>query len=454
MPGGVPCGTDVHVETLIRGGLVVTCDDDDRVLAADVAVRGESIVAIGPSAGDVLGLPCHVIEASGCVVMPGLVQAHVHLVQTLFRGLADDVPLLAWLRRFIWPLEAAHDDASLSLSAELGAAELLLGGTTSILDMGTVHGHDAVFDALARSGLRAVSGKAMMDAGADVPKRLRETTRGSLRESERLAKEWSGKADGRLGYAYCPRFILSCSEELLRECAEAALAHGALVHTHAAEQEEERRVVKDLLGDDDVALLARFGITGERAVLAHGVQLRADEIQALASARTRVVHCPSSNLKLGSGIAPVHALRAAGVLVGLGADGAPCNNNLDGWTELRLAALLAKVRSGTTTLPAREVLRMATIDGARVLGLHAKVGSLEVGKRADVLVVDARGPHVAPATDALSTLVYATRSTDVRHVLIDGRAVVRDGELLTLDAARIAARAREVAPEVARRAGL
>jgi len=442
------------VNTLIRGGLVVTCDDDDRIVLADLAVRDGAIVRIGDDARDSLGVPFRVIDAAGCVVMPGLVQAHVHLVQTLFRGLADDVPLLAWLRTFIWPLEAAHDESSLLISAELGAAELLLGGTTTILDMGTVHGHDAVFDALARSGLRAVSGKAMMDSGTDVPKGLRETTRHSLRESERLSKAWSGAADGRLGYAYCPRFILSCSEELLRQCADQALAEGALVHTHAAEQEEERRLVRDLLGDDDIALLARFGIAGERAVLAHGVQLRPDEMKTLAAAHTRVVHCPSSNLKLGSGIAAVHALREAGVLVGLGADGAPCNNNLDGWAEMRLAALLAKVRSGTTTLPARDVLRMATIDGARVMGLHSRVGSLEVGKRADLVVVDTGGVHAAPAADVASTLVYATKATDVRHVLVDGRPVVRDGELLTLDAERLAARAREEAPRVARRAGV
>lgn len=440
------------MDTLIRGGIVVTCDASHRVLRGDVAIHRGAIAAIGPQA--VPEGVQHVIDATGCVVMPGLVQTHIHLVQTLFRGLADDVPLLAWLRRFIWPLEAAHDEASLTLSAELGAAELLLGGTTTILDMGTVHGHDAVFDALARSGLRARSGKAMMDAGADVPAGLRETTRDSLRESERLARTWSGAAEGRLGYAYCPRFILSCSEALLRECALAAEAGGNLVHTHAAEQGEERQAVRDLLGDDDVALLGRFGITGERAVLAHGVQLTPGEMKQLAAARTRVVHCPSSNLKLGSGIAAVHALREAGVVVGLGADGAPCNNNLDGWTEIRLAALLSKARAGTTTLPARDVLQMATRDGARVMGLESSIGSLEIGKRADVIVVSMEALHVAPALDPISALVYAVKSHDVRHVVVDGRPVVRDGQLLTLDAARIAARAREEAPRIARRAGL
>jgi cytosine/adenosine deaminase-related metal-dependent hydrolase len=294
----------------------------------------------------------------------------------------------------------------------------------------------------------------MMDVGDGVPKGLRESTRQSLRESERLAKAWSGAADGRLGYAYCPRFILSCSEALLRECAEAAAAQGVLVHTHAAEQDEERKAVRDMLGEDDVALLARFGITGERAVLAHGVQLTDVEMRDLAAAKTRIVHCPSSNLKLGSGIARVHALRQAGVVVGLGADGAPCNNNLDGWLEIRLAALLSKVRAGTTTLPARDVLRMATLDGARVMGLDASIGSLEVGKRADVIVVATDGPHVSPAEDPMSALVYAVKARDVRHVLVDGRPLVTLGELVTLDVPRVAARAREEARKVARRAGL
>jgi cytosine/adenosine deaminase-related metal-dependent hydrolase len=441
-------------KTLIRGGVIVTCDGADRVVEGDVAIRGRVIAGVGPTAAATLEPPYSIVDAAGSVVMPGLVQAHIHLVQTLFRGLADDVPLLAWLKRFIWPLEAAHDDASLAVSAELGVAELLLGGTTTILDMGTVHGHDVVFEVLARSGLRALSGKAMMDTGADVPKGLRETTRASLRESDRLASAWSGAADGRLGYAYCPRFILSCSEALLRECALAARARGAIVHTHAAEQEEERAAVRQERGGDDIALLASYGVTGARAVLAHGVQLRADEMARLAAEETRVVHCPSSNLKLGSGIAAVHALRAAGVVVGLGADGAPCNNNLDGWLEMRLAALLAKVRSGTTTLPAREVLRMATIDGARALGLDREVGSLEVGKRADVIVVGTSELHAAPAVDPRSTLVYAVKASDVRHVFVDGHHVVKHRELLTLDAPRVAGVAREHATRISRRAGL
>lgn len=442
------------MNTLIRGGAIVTCDANHSVLAGDVAIRGREIVAIGPDAAASIEPPHRVIDARGCVVMPGLVQAHIHLVQTLFRGLADDVPLLAWLRKYIWPLEAAHDEKSLRVSGELGVAELLRGGTTSILDMGTVHGHDAIADACVRGGIRAITGKAMMDQGDGVPAGLRESTQASLRESERLAKTWKGAGDGRIGYAYCPRFILSCSEDLLRECAEAAREHGAMIHTHAAEQAEERAAVRELMGDDDVALLARFGIKGPRAVLAHGVQLEDHEMTTLAEDGTGVAHCPSSNLKLGSGIARIHDLRRAGVTVGLGADGAPCNNNLDAWTEMRLCALLAKVRSGTSTVPAREALRIATIEGAKVLGIDAITGSLEVGKRADICVVDIEGLHTAPAADLMSTLVYACQSRDVRHVFVDGQHVVSGGEVQTLDAVRIAAQAREEALRIARRAGV
>ena len=442
------------MSVLIQGGLVATCDPDHHVFEGDVAVEGGKIVALGPQARAALPPHAAVIDARGKAVLPGLVQGHIHLVQTLFRGLADDVPLLTWLRRFIWPLEAAHDDASLQASAELGLAELLRGGTTTLLDMGTVHGHDVVLDACARSGIRALSGKAMMDLGEGAPAGMLEDTRAGLREAERLARAWPNRPDALVRYAICPRFVLSCSEEMLRGCAALSEETGALLHTHAAEQIEERAAVRALLGTDDLTALARCGITGPRAVFAHGVHLADDEIRALASARTAVVHCPSSNLKLGSGVARVADLLRAGVRVGLGADGAPCNNNLDGFWELRLAALLSKMKAGTSTLPAREALHLATLGGARALGLDDLVGSIEVGKRADLIVLDLQDLHTAPAMDLFSTLVYACQSRDVRHVLVDGRPVVRDGELLTLDAPRVAARAREEAPRIARKAGV
>jgi len=385
-------------------------------------------------------------------VLPGFVQAHVHLVQVLFRGMADDLPLLAWLKERIWPLEAAHDEASLRASAELGLLELLQGGTTTILDMGTTHGHDVVLDAIDRFGLRARSGKAMMDVGEGVPRRLRESTRASLEAAERHAKSYAHHP--RVRAAFCPRFVLSCSEELVRGAVALAHRFDSLLHTHAAEHADERAAVRKIMGDDDVAVLARWGATGPRTVLAHGVQLTDEEARALAAAGTRVVHCPSANLKLGSGLARVDDLRKAGVIVGLGADGAPCNNNLDALVELRHAALLAKVRTGTSTLPAREALRLATIDGARVLGMEREIGSIEIGKKADLVVIDVSRAHAEPGGDVVGRVVYACQRSDVRHVVLDGAVRVRDGAMEDLDGEAIVARARAEAKKTARRADL
>jgi 5-methylthioadenosine/S-adenosylhomocysteine deaminase len=438
-------------DTIIQGGTVVTCDAFDRVVVGDVLVRGNTIHSLGKVRPQGM---TRVIDAGGCAVVPGLVQAHVHLCQVLMRGMADDRPLLEWLKERIWPLEAAHDAASLGASAELGLAEAMLGGTTTVLDMGTVREHDAVMEACVRSGVRAISGKAMMDRGDGVPAGLRESTRASLDESERLASRWRGAAEGRMGYAYAPRFILSCSEALVRGAVERAAEHGDLVHTHAAEHPEERAAVRSALGDEDVAVLRRWGVTGPRAILAHGVQLVDEEARALAAEGTRVVHCPSANLKLGSGIARVAELDAMGVKLALGADGAPCNNNLDAWTELRHAALLAKVRTGVTSLPARRAFRLATIDGARALGLDALIGSIEPGKRADLVVVRLDGAHVEPGGDVFSRLVYACGARDVEHVLVDGARVVHHRQHQKLDVERVKARAREQARKLVARAGL
>lgn len=438
--------------TILRGGLVVTMDDERRVLKSDVRIEGDRIAAIGRVRAP---RGATVIDAKGSVVIPGLVQAHVHLCQTLFRGMADDKPLLPWLKERIWPLEASHDKRSLRASARLGLAEMIGAGTTTILDMGTVHHQDAVFEAMVESGIRGFSGKAMMDQGEGVPEGLRESTQESLTESARLCAKWSGAANGRIGYAYAPRFILSCSETLWRAVAANARERGALIHSHVAEHAEERAAVKALLGKDDVAALAAYGIAGPDVVLAHGVQLRKAEMRRMAKARTRIVHCPSANLKLASGIADVPAMREAGMVVALGADGAPCNNWMDPWTELREAALLAKVATGEAdALPAASALELATIEGARALGLDSEIGSIEVGKKADLAVVDLGGLHKEPGGDAYSRLVYATRASDVRHVFVDGRLLLNDGELTTLDARTVRTAARREATRCAARAGL
>lgn len=447
------------MDLLIAGGTVVGCDDSTEsaagtVQAADVLIRDGIIACIGAAARQKVRGVVRMIDASGCVVMPGIVQAHVHLCQVLFRGMADDLPLLDWLEKRIWPFEAAHDEASLRASADLGILELLSTGTTTILDMGTVHHHDAVMQACEDSGIRAISGKAMMDAGDAVPRGLRESTKQSLAESDRLAREWNGKAAGRIRYAYAPRFLLSCTEELVRAAAARAAEQGLLVHTHVAEQLAERQAVRDAHGRDDVAVLRDWGVRGPRAVLAHGVQLTDAEACLLAEDGTRIVHCPSANLKLGSGIARIADLDRVGVQLALGCDGAPCNNNLDPWIEMRHAALVAKIKTGVTTMPAERIVRLATIDGARALGLDAEIGSIEVGKRGDVIVVRIDGPHAEPGGSPHSRLVYACKASDVQDVVVCGEVLVTNGQPTRMDAQAIVRRARTEAKKLVSRASV
>lgn len=434
---------------LIRGGTLLRMDAGPRETRGDVLIRGRLIEDVGK-----LDPPpdAEVIDASGCYVMPGLVQAHVHLVQTLFRGLAEDLSLLDWLRARVWPLEAAHDEASLRASTRLGILELLLTGTTTILDMGTTHGGDTVAEELARSGIRARFGQAMMDSGEGVPPRLLETTRTSLDAAAALVKRWHGHDQGRLGYAYAPRFALSCTRDLLEAVAMLAKIGGYLVHTHSNENAGERALIEKATGRPPAMYLVETGIASERAVIAHCVHLDDDEVRALRGARSAVAHCPSSNLKLGSGIADVVGLRGAGLTVGIGADGAACNNRLDGFEELRLAALLARAKHGPGALSAWDALEMGTIAGATALHAQAEVGTLAVDKRADVIVLDPE--RLAPGGDAATRIVFGGGSRAVRDVIVDGQVLVRGGIPTRLDPSEVLARAAEAARSLAARAAL
>jgi cytosine/adenosine deaminase-related metal-dependent hydrolase len=435
-------------ELVFRGGTILTIDPHHRVLAGDVACLGGAIVHVG---GDYVprNRDYTVVDCAGCVVMPGLVQAHVHTCQTLARGRADDLELLDWLRTVVWPYEAALDERALTASVELACAELLLGGTTAILDMATTHDTDAVFAAAERSGIRATIGKAMMDADdPQIPPGLRESTQASLDESAHLIKRWHGAAGGRLRYAYAPRFVLSCTDELLREVGVQARARGVRIHTHASENQGEIALVRQRFGKDNIVVLDELGLLGDHCCIAHCVHLSGEERRLLAARGAHVCHCPSSNLKLASGICPVPELIAAGIAVAIGADGAPCNNNLDGFLELRLAALLHKHRAGPRALPAPEIVRIATLGGAAALGLADQIGSLETGKRGDVIAVDLSALHTVPTTGPWSAIAYAARAGDVRHVAVDGALVVRDGALRTLEVARVRDQARAAAARV------
>lgn len=426
--------------------MIVTMNDRFDIVEGDVSICGGRISAIGSN----LTAPHdRMIDARGGYVLPGLVQTHVHLCQTLFRGYADDLRLMDWLRTRVWPMEAAHTAATLRAAARLAAVELLASGTTAVLTMETVHDTDAVFEAVAESGLRATIGKCMMDAAADVPRRLLERTQASIDESLALRKRWEGAADGRLRAAFAPRFAVSCSHELLEALAGISTAERAIVHTHASESQDEIAIVRQRSGGlNNIAYLASVGLASPRLCAAHCVLVEDDEQELLARHDVKVLHCPGSNLKLGSGIAPVVSMRARGITVSLGTDGAACNNRLDMFEEMRLAAVLQATAIRPGALPARDVLWMATRAGARTLGLADEIGSIEVGKRADLIVVDRDRPHLATGPDLYSALVYSARGGDVRTTIVDGDILVDDFAPVRLDRGQIIADARAATREL------
>ena len=361
---------------LLKDATIVTMNERGEVIRGDLLVEGDRIAALG---GDLRSnlqqSPDQVYDLHGDLLIPGLIQTHVHLCQTLFRGQADDLELLDWLRSKIWPLEGGHDPESLYDSALLGIGELFLGGTTTIVDMETVHHTEHAFRAILDTGIRALSGKVMMDdSGGGVPPSLQETSEDSLRESVDLYEKYHGQGDGRLSVAFTPRFVISCTDHLLQEVSRLAREKGAFVHTHASENQGEIQDVESTCGMRNVVYLDRVGLTGPRLILAHCIWLDDEEKEILVRSHTRIVHCPSSNLKLASGLAAIPELLAQGAEVSLGADGAPCNNNLDGFVEMRHAALIHKPRCGPTVMPARQVFALATSAGARAIGRGGRSG--------------------------------------------------------------------------------
>ncbi len=443
------------VKLLIQNAEIVTQNPQGQILTGDVLVEDTRIAAMG-QLGLEPGQVDKVIDATGKTLIPGLIQTHLHLTQTLFRGQADDLELMDWLRQRIWPLEAAHDEESNYWSALLGIGELIESGTTTIVDMETVSHTESAFRALSESGLRAMSGKVMMDHGDEVPPGLQEQTEASIAESVRLLERWHGHDGGRIQYTFCPRFVVSCTEQLLTRVRDLSAHYDVMVHTHASENQGEIAIVEAERGMRNVVYLDHIGLANERLILAHSIWLNEQEKQILAERGVKVTHCISSNLKLASGIADVTGLLADGVTVGLGADGAACSNNMDMFQEMRLAAFIQKIKLGPTALPARTVFEMATMGGARVMRLEHEIGSIEVGKRADLVLLDLNQLHAYPSreVDPISRLVYSASKRDVETVLINGRVVLENHQLLTLDRAAVLRNSNEAISRVMKRAGL
>ncbi|MCP3963295.1 MAG: amidohydrolase family protein [bacterium] len=401
---------------------------------AEVLLDGGSVAAVGRALTVMPGT--RLIDVQGQLVLPGLVQGHLHLGQTFFRGLAESRPLLDWLRERIWPLEAAHDDESAYWCTLLGAAECLLGGTTTIQDIGIGPGARGYLKALVDSRLRGLGGKCLMDAGDGLPAGLAEDTDTTLADTENLGEEFDGSNGGRLRYALNPRFILSCSDDLWRGVLDLARRHSWPVHTHALEQKAETELVRTVKqGRDEIEYFDDQGILDTDLRIAHGVWLEERHYPRLEQARFSVVHCPSANLKLGSGTADVVGLRGAGIPVGLGCDGAGCSNRLDAFDELRLAALLQMVRHGPASFSGHDALSLATREGAAALGLARQIGTVEVGKRADLVVLAAERPELwaSPQADLHDLVAFSASRAHVRHVFVDGEQLVEDGRLGHLD---------------------
>ncbi len=436
---------------LIKGGTLLTMNARDAIHEGDLLIENGRITRLAES-----GMTADVvIDATDCAVLPGFVQTHIHLCQTLFRGSADDLSLLDWLKKRVWPMVAAHTAQSIRASARLGIAELIQGGTTCALTMETVNHTEEVFEIVEETGFRATVGKCMMDRGEDVPTGLHEKTEESIAASIDLLERWHGAANDRIRYCFAPRFALSCTGELLARVGQLARERQVMVHTHASENRHECELVERDSGLRNVAYLDSLGLTGSHVVLAHCVHLDDAELEVLAQTKTSVAHCPSSNLKLGSGIARVATMLDRGISVSLGADGAACNNRLDMFTEMRTAALLQKALHGPEVLPARQALRMATIDGARAMALDQEIGSIEREKRADIVVLNISALHATPKPkDLASAIVYSAQPDDVDTVIIDGRLVMRDRKLLTLNEDQVRADANDQAVELLRRAGI
>ena len=417
---------------------IVCADENNSILKNhSVEVTGSRITAVKPvNKSSKKIFDGKVYEFPNLTLIPGFIQTHVHLCQTLFRGLAEDLPLLDWLKFKIFPFENALNKNSLRISAKLGINELLLGGTTTILDMGTLRYQEVVFEELADSGIRAFSGKCMIDQNELMPE-FKSNTKNEIDETLKLAKSFHQNNDGRINYAFAPRFVLSCSESLLKETKELMKDFpGSLYHTHASENKNETEEVRKIFNKENVEYFDLIDVLDDHTILAHCVHLNDNEIKILKRKKVRIAHCPSANLKLGSGIAPIPKYLKEGIQVSLGADGASCNNNLSMFMEMRLASLIQKPVYGSEVLDAETIFRLATIEGAKSLHIQNETGSIEAGKKADLVLIDldsSRHSLSEDDKDIYSDIVFASSSQNISDVMVDGKWLVRKGKSVNYD---------------------
>lgn len=440
-----PAQKKERVDLLVVGGTVVTMDGARRVIEnGAVAIRGDAIVAVGPRAKIVAEYAAaQRINARGRIVMPGLINTHGHAPMTLMRGLADDLTLQEWLEKYIFPAEARNvTEDYVEWGTRLAVLEMIRGGTTTHTDM--YYFEDTIARVTKAAGMRGVLGETHLDFPAPDNK----TREQALAYTEQFLQRWQG--DPLIHAAVAPHAIYTNSEESLRGSAALARKYGAPILIHLSETKKENDDSLAQRGMTPTAYLEKIGLLGPDVLAAHCVWVDAQDMAILAKHNVGCAHNPSSNMKLGSGAAPVVEMIAAGVRVGLGTDGpAGGNNDLNLMEEMDLAAKLQKVRKrDPQALPAIQALEMATINGARALHLEKEIGSLEAGKKADLILLRTDAPHAVPMYNLYSQIVYALKASDVETVVIGGRIVMQNRRLLTLNEAEILARARRYAEKV------
>ena len=403
------------------------------------------------------------ISAKGMAVIPGLIDTHLHLAQSLLRGCADDLPLVEWLRERVWPIQGCFTEEDGRVSAELSMLEMIRSGTTSFagVDVVSRYGFDGIARSVVNAGMRGALAKTIMDSpgygrkGSIMPAGLVEEKEACVREARSMVKKWNGIKGGLVRTWLAPRSLGGCSRELYEEVADLAEEQKTRVTMHLAEVKEDVRYAKQNFGMTPFEFIEKVGLAGPGSLFAHMVWLTDGDIEKVAETKANVAHCPSSNLKLASGIPKIPELLEAGANVGLGCDGAPCNNSYDMIREMKIAAVIQKGRLlDPQTMPATAVLEMATVRGAKAMGMGSEIGSIEVGKKADLVLINLKKPHLTPFREIVSNIVYSAMGSDVDTVMVDGRLLLRHGKALTLDEGKIVGEAQRRQDELISRSGV
>ncbi len=420
---------------LIKDAIIIS----NEIKKGSLLIQNDKIVEISNKIG--VNDADEVIDASGKILIPGLVNTHTHLSMTLMRGLADDMPLDTWLNNYIWPVEAELNPEYCYAGALVACAEMIKSGTTCFNDM--YFFMDNVAKAADEAGLRGIISHGMIDFG-DEDKRKQEFT-----ESIRIIKKCHNTGDGRIQVAFGPHSPYTCSQELLKEVKREATKYGVRIHIHVSETQKEVSDILEVHGKRPFEYLDEIGFLGSEVTAAHAVWLSKNEIELIKQSEVKLSHNPSSNMKLSSGISPVSELLQKKACVSIGTDGPASNNNMDMFEEMKITSLLQKVATmDPTVLKAEEVFKMATINGAKSLGLEDQIGSIEVGKKADITLIDSRSPQLTPFRNPISHIVYSANGGNVDTVICNGEILMKNRELITLDESMILEAAQNASEEL------